>query len=738
MSELIAVPEKTNEEATETTVTVSDDGAKVTSRGMTSGNLGGDKSIFTSQDALRFMRDQGIVPGEQVTEGSVPESMEQRAQQFTQESVMGGMPSNVELLQQAFTQAMQAPTNVNYSDYQTYNPVRAISDVVSGVATGIGSFKAKKKQRELFEKNYNRGMDFANEVYQDAIGTLKQDFGRDFAEELPVPSSYVDPATGKQDMMGFYKDVSKKFLEIRKREFENKHINDVYSAALKVGQKGHRYREDFMEDLSKVLVSDSGQHPMYTEKDIKLLEPFMRNLPFKSQARAGGGGRPYDKKKFFDATRQFTDAALKYDKTAREYERELGDIVKYGAAKGGIDQAVAKFHLYTITNPMSTEKQRADARQALLNASKSKTAERDLEELVTKISDLQFNKSTLAKSLLSYHESAGAESSGIRKLADKYYKPEVPREFSEYATGVWESMYNKDTVPGYRTPEGLQSEETNFPFTGNLNDLFRLESALVAWNRSGGDPVKARELHKDILKRKSKGESEGWTIHDDLMNKVYSPNYVPNISDLEQYTPSNNTEDKPVELVDEAAQPSGGLFRDTAELQSRMQDNPKFTEWASTYRPKKSALNKYKSMITEAANKYGVDPKVFAALTMVESNLNPDAMSPKGAIGLAQIATTDAAGKDNGNVNILRRAGILPREGNPTEQLKDPKTNLEAGAFLLSQWLKRENDYSKALSGYNGGTLAYNRGYRPGNEENMMYAPKVYFLYNFLNKQNIF
>jgi soluble lytic murein transglycosylase-like protein len=93
----------------------------------------------------------------------------------------------------------------------------------------------------------------------------------------------------------------------------------------------------------------------------------------------------------------------------------------------------------------------------------------------------------------------------------------------------------------------------------------------------------------------------------------------------------------------------------------------------------------YDAEITAAAQRNGLDPALLKALVRQESNFDPGATSPAGAMGLTQLMPATAAG-----------LGVT----NPS----DPAQNLEGGAKYLKQQLDRfGGDVSKALAAYNAG-----------------------------------
>lgn len=109
--------------------------------------------------------------------------------------------------------------------------------------------------------------------------------------------------------------------------------------------------------------------------------------------------------------------------------------------------------------------------------------------------------------------------------------------------------------------------------------------------------------------------------------------------------------------------------------------------------------------INKTAQKYNLDPQMFGRLISAESNGNPNALSSKGAMGMAQLMPTTASAM---GVN------------NP----QDPYQNIEGGAKYLSQQMARFGDPRSALAAYNWGPENVAKG---GNwpKETIDYVNKV-------------
>ncbi len=112
------------------------------------------------------------------------------------------------------------------------------------------------------------------------------------------------------------------------------------------------------------------------------------------------------------------------------------------------------------------------------------------------------------------------------------------------------------------------------------------------------------------------------------------------------------------------------------------------------YLAKHPNLKKYEPLLKAAGKKFAVDLSLLKAVMAAESAFNPEAVSPKGAIGLMQIMPDTAA-----------RYGVQGDEKQSIEQkLADPATNIRLGARHL-QTLSHlfANQHDLILAAYNAG-----------------------------------
>lgn len=95
------------------------------------------------------------------------------------------------------------------------------------------------------------------------------------------------------------------------------------------------------------------------------------------------------------------------------------------------------------------------------------------------------------------------------------------------------------------------------------------------------------------------------------------------------------------------------------------------------------------AILSQAALKRNLNPKLLECLVYQESRGNPDAFSPKSAIGLTQIMPSNA-----------KRCGLKS-----VSELWDTEKNINCGAQILGEELHTyKGNLRKALEAYNGGS----------------------------------
>lgn len=129
---------------------------------------------------------------------------------------------------------------------------------------------------------------------------------------------------------------------------------------------------------------------------------------------------------------------------------------------------------------------------------------------------------------------------------------------------------------------------------------------------------------------------------------------------------------------------------------------------AAPYAPRES----FHGIAEEKARQHNVDPQLVKAVIKAESNWNPGAVSPKGALGLMQLMPATA---------------VLLGVGNPF----DPVENIDGGVRYLKYLIgKFGGNLTLALAAYNAGPkLVEKKGTVPSIPETVAYVRKVLAYY---------
>ena len=131
-------------------------------------------------------------------------------------------------------------------------------------------------------------------------------------------------------------------------------------------------------------------------------------------------------------------------------------------------------------------------------------------------------------------------------------------------------------------------------------------------------------------------------------------------------------------------------------------------------------------LIRQAASKHGIDPALVKAVIAAESGFNPQAVSPKGAIGLMQVIPD--TGARYGVTGDARRTAA--------QKLADPKVNITTGVRYLSDLLRMfSGNLELVLAAYNAGEGAVQKHGNdiPPYAETQNYVKTVMQFYRYYN-----
>ena len=102
---------------------------------------------------------------------------------------------------------------------------------------------------------------------------------------------------------------------------------------------------------------------------------------------------------------------------------------------------------------------------------------------------------------------------------------------------------------------------------------------------------------------------------------------------------------------------------------------------------------KYQTEVEAASQKYGVDKFLIYGVIKTESDFDPNAVSPVGAVGLMQIMPE--------TFDLLL---TQTHDGYELGMLYDPDTNIKYGTYFLRSLYLRYNDWETVYAAYNAGS----------------------------------
>ena len=149
---------------------------------------------------------------------------------------------------------------------------------------------------------------------------------------------------------------------------------------------------------------------------------------------------------------------------------------------------------------------------------------------------------------------------------------------------------------------------------------------------------------------------------------------------------------------------------------------------ALTYFEVSPSYKAVRHLIREASVTNGIDYELLQAMIATESGFNPQAVSPKGAIGLMQLIPPTAA-----------RYGVRDdKDSLAEEKVTDPEINIRAGSRYLNYLIKLfPGQIELAIAAYNAGEGAVKRAGNkiPDYPETQNYVKTVMQLYQRLKPQ---
>ena len=125
----------------------------------------------------------------------------------------------------------------------------------------------------------------------------------------------------------------------------------------------------------------------------------------------------------------------------------------------------------------------------------------------------------------------------------------------------------------------------------------------------------------------------------------------------------------------------------------------------------------FPDLVTSTANARGIDPLLFMSLMRQESDFDPYVESVANAKGLTQIVPQTGA-------EIARALGVKDFQ---SDDLYQPKRNVQFGAYYFGQRLKRNGQTARALASYNAGDGNVDTWTLPGRDDPDVFIEYVPF-----------
>ena len=325
-------------------------------------------------------------------------------------------------------------------------------------------------------------------------------------------------------------------------------------------------------------------------------------------------------------------------------------------------------------------------------------------------------------------------------------RAETPRSVS--ATGLYEGIADVHTARGsvVQAPEkygykmdcyeregiDARSAYTQWYFVRNrrtLAECLGLANQLPIKNETYysryGNPCSATGIENGVIVRRGPSYPQRNRIRCDNAferEKYRNPNapeYRSSAGGPEMIVPAqaNRLPEAPAYLASNAASNAGGVYTD-AGARALDVSNAQATAQSTSFQSAAQSPNVFHTaspelvnIVRNAAVRNGINPRLLLVVAQVESQFNPNAVSPKGAVGLLQLMPATAA-----------------ELGVPARELRDPVRNADAGARYLKMLLRRYgNKLAPALAAYNAGPDTVDRagGNVPNIAETRNYINRV-------------